>query len=395
MKRLTRIGLCLLLLSSILVSKNKTVLNLNRIMTVKQCEELWPYRAASNVLKHEGIASLPTKDGVVLFNYNTEEVIKQIEFHKQVKHNMIPYSFSYIKESIACLYLNPRIGIFRMGVFNMETGKEQISVDHHLVTGRQVVRTSPEENNIIVFGSYMSGYKKTLDAYDENSTKPSQYSISKFKQFYESNSAFALSKYNQDLVIVDSACFISKRGEALEVFLRLNQFYAMDIDNNGVIYCFNSEGPGLIQLVSPSFEEMQTFRLNNRNYRSLPEDVSKGDMSDALNRGGLFSVVYGLFLSEDHIITTFYQNVPIGDRPEGPYYYDVFSKEGLNIHTGTLPFPLFCRDDADNLYIYMKIESKTFFGDDQFYLVKISYEELATGLVDTPFLLNRIEKGSL
>ena len=125
MKRLKHVGLCLLLLSSVLVSKDKTVLSLNKILTVKQCEQLWPYSAAANILTHEGVASLPTKDGVVWFDYNTEKVVKQLELHKQVKLKMVPISFSFFKESIACLYIDPRIGIFRLGTFNKETGKEE------------------------------------------------------------------------------------------------------------------------------------------------------------------------------------------------------------------------------------------------------------------------------
>jgi hypothetical protein len=236
----------------------------------------------------------------------------------------------------------------------------------------------------------MTGYKKILDRYDENVINPSEDSQAKVKEFFKNNRAYSLCKYDQQLNIIDSADFVSQSGEELEVYMRLKEFQAMDLDEKSNIYLVNPERGFKIKVYSGDLKLKNEFICKNSYYRPIPKDIEKTALDKYRNGSNQYSIVYALYVIRDEIITTFYQNVPPGEKPIGPYFFDIFTKLGQPRYSGSTPFPIFARDDSQNLYLYVKVEGGFFFSDN-YYLVQISAEELSSGLVDREFVLSRID----
>ncbi|MEA3286464.1 MAG: hypothetical protein U9Q77_03690, partial [Candidatus Marinimicrobia bacterium] len=202
-----------------LLSEVKPVIHLNKLLSISQSEGLWPYGVASSNLIEKGIGTISVKQKIIYYDIESGEIIQTMKLDQRKRYSMDPISFGFIKGNIASIYFNPSIGIVKFGIFDLLSGKVMRSVDHHMSSDRKKLVYLKEEDSFVVGGLFMTGYKKILDLYDENSFNPSQYSLSKFREFFEKNRAYSLCKYDQQLNIIDSADFVSHTGENLEVYI--------------------------------------------------------------------------------------------------------------------------------------------------------------------------------
>ncbi len=201
-----------------------------------------------------------------------------------------------------------------------------------------------------------------------------------------------LCKYDSTLNIIDSADFIRRRGENLQAFLRLNSKQAIDIDLFSNIHLIHSSENYLIRTYSPSFELLNELTDTNDHFKPIPDVLTMDDVKTLRKTAGSYSVFYALYATEKYIVSAFYQNAIDWNPPEGPYFFDIYSHDGKKQASGRLPYPFFGKDDKNMLYLFVRQENETWFGDDDYYLVEISIEELLQNLVTKQFVTQRIKK---
>ncbi len=374
-----------------LSAKESMVVRLNNIIDPDEAETLWPYTANRQMLFANNVGTLLLKQKVIIYEEHSEEIIQDIKILPRKRYSMIPGAIDWHNERYVCVFLNPAIGKKRIGLFNTRDNKHLVQQKHHSVGGSYDVRLLDKGQKVLLAGPYLSSYEKTLDLYDEDSINPSQYSINKFNEFFESNTAYILWKYNEQLEIVDSADAVGRRGVDLEEFLQLHRAQTLDLDEEENIYLIHTSENYLFRSYSSSFSLINEFKGKNKKFIPIPHKLKKGQADDLTGKSGSYSVPYALYSIGDHIVSSFYQNPEGWEKPEAPYYYDIFLKTGKKQASGVLPYPLFGKDDEKNMYLFVYNESDSWFGDDEYYLVEISLEELMSGKVDKLFVMRRIQ----
>lgn len=375
------------------LAATKTV-KLNSIISTSEARGLWPSSSNTGKLFYGEIGVLLLNTRVVYFDKTTNDVVTEFNVLPQKRYSMIPVSLAVNSRTYACVYNNPANGRYRIGVFDNNGNKLIVKRPHHTGHASYKVFSQQEGEIIYLVSPHLSGYEKALDLYDENSMTPSQYSSDKFDAFFRENKALTIWKHDEKLELVDSTDVISRTGVDLKEYLQLYDNQAVDQDKDSNIHLIHSSNNYLIRSYSPSLQLEKEFRCENDDFNPIPNTLFIGDAKRLKSKQGNYSIFYALYSINDWLVTSFYQNPEGWERPEGPYYFDIHSKDGEKRTSGQLPYPFFGRDDEGNMYLYVMKESDTWLGDDEYYLVEISIAELIAGKVSQSFVLNRIKQDS-
>ena len=352
---------------------------------------MWPYTANKGRLFYGDLGVIPLKDHVVYFDAKKEEIVDYVEILKNKRYSMIPLSFSINKYRYGCLFNNPAAGLIKIGLFENRGNQLLVKANHHS-PGSERHNVFLKGDTVLVIGPYLSGYRRALDIYDENSMTPSPRSIDGMNRFFKENRAYSLWRYDQTLTPIDSTDMITRKGKDLEELLYLYLPVAADVDKQGNIYLVHSSDNYLIRSYTQELKLTAEFRCKNRNFIAIPGQLMQGDADKLRATEGSHSVVYALYKTGDYLVSSFYQNPEGFDPPQPPYYYDIHSLTGKRIASGKLDFPIFSKDEQGTLYLYVELEGRSWLSDNEYYLVGIPLEWLLSGKTSKTDITSTIDR---
>jgi len=392
MRIVTFILVCLMSMAT--SGAERSVVKLTSMITTDEAKSLLPYSFNIGQMFYDHIGVLLLKDKIVYFDWDHEEVINEIYVLKNKGFSMVPMSLTVKQNIYACVYLNPGIGRYRIGLFENNTNRLIKRTGIHTPSNGTRVAFLQNGRKLLAVGPFMSQYEQMLDRYDENTLSPSEASKAKFDEYFRNNQAYVLWKYDEKLRIIDSTDAIERSGDDLTEFLRLYMNQVFDTDKESNIYIIHSAKNYLFRTYSPNLQLLKEFTGKNDNYKPIPEGLVKGDAHRLKATSGNYSIFYALYKINDLLVSSFYQNTVDMDPPEGSYYYDIHSLEGEKISSGSSPYPFFGHDKEGFIYLYVKKASESWRQKTEYYLVKISIDELLAGEISKKFVLDRIELNS-
>lgn len=380
-----------LMVGQVLCSEQRVIL-LNDIMSSDEADKLWPYKASSFTLAGTGTTIIPVGEKCFLYDFKKDTGLGETKLKLTEKKSLYVRSAAIKDNIIYATAVDRRNGRSKVVIYGMENDQILKAKEHHGGSGNyKILRI--DEDGLLVSGLFMSGYSKTLDRYDQNSRTPSKFSIQKFDDFFRNNKAFNLCRYDNKFGIADSADFVSRTGEDLENYKYLNEFNPVDVDDTGNIYCLSQSAAYEVHTYDRDLKLLKTLPIENSNYRPLPSGLTRQSKEEFRNKAGSYSQAYGLFAGGGLVVATFYQSVAgYTNKPEGPYYYDVLDLSGTKVGQGQLPYPIFCKDDQQNLYLLVKQPSTSYFGDDKYFLAEVTVQDLLADRITKSFVEARIKK---
>jgi len=273
-----------------------------------------------------------------------------------------------------------------MGLYEMK--KDTLLVtEHHAWYGKVFFW----KNAIINISAYFPRYYLWLMRYDENTKTPSSESLHAFNDFYENNTAFTISKYNMNLSLVDSANYIERRGDNYQgyEYLQLKETYFKERD---YIYVVHKSAGYLIRKYDSNLKLIFEFRGENPSFIPIPDNLTQKKAERIRRIPNTYSNIYLLSVINDTIITSFYQNVRNFAKPEPPFYYDIFNQSGEKLKSGTIPYQVYTYDNKNNLYFLVKKENRWPFGQDKYYLVSFTLNDLMNNRINDAYVDHAINK---
>ena len=279
---------------------------------------------------------------------------------------------------------NPENGYYYLQILNRKGELISNSIKHHPGTGNLFFNQA--DSTIVISGLHFTRYCEMLDKYDEESFTPSKQSKRGINNFFSSNMAYTLTKYDFNLTLIDSANPIERRGQNYRGYSNLYLHEVFDMDTLNNIYTIHNSSNYLIRKYSYNFELLFEFNAENENFIHIPDKLTGAKGNRMFNIPGTYSLIYTLKYIKNMIFISFYQNTNGWERSYGPFYYDLYTNDGDVIATGRLPYKVVSKDNLGNLYLLVKQNAKNIFYDDKYYLISITVNEL---------LQNEISKSSL
>lgn len=304
------------------------------------------------------------------------------------ENNLSAPNVIYVADSL--IITNSLIRGIRKLLLYHKSGRLLKQIKHH--PHLDFVHYNPIDSTILVGGRHFTHYADLLDRYDEDSIRPSQYSINKFKEFFQDQEAYTLTKYDFNLNLIDSCNFIGRRGIDSDAYQLLWIEDVFDVDLNSNIYTIHQSDGYVIRKYSSDFKLTFEFRGSNPNFIPIPKKLNPSlvwRMNELANSYSIFNVIY---MIQDKIIVAFHQNTGEDSHLPQPVYYDVYSLSGETLHSGVMPYRLVVKDHYGNLYIRHKKEGSWFFGKDKNYLVLVTLSDLLADRVTEKFVSEKIER---
>lgn len=358
---------------------------------LNEVARLWPYQA--NSISSSGVEKVYPYiigDEVVFLSYPEVAVSSKTKLkHKDDK--LLPYSVVRAGSELYAISLSRGIGRFVLGQYSMITGKSNKQIEFHQPGFVHNLKSLNDET-MVLSGFMMTGYGETLDRYDENTITPSQKSIDAFKSYFDRTQTYTLAKIDKNLIVVDSANFLQRRGEDMECFVRMFSHIPTDVSDGEEIYTINANRSYSVNVYDLELEYLSTIDLSNPKYLEPPKDLTKEKQVEIMSKRGVYSQVYALFVTEKYVVTSFYQNPGGHQLPEPPYFVDITTKEGVSVLSTQIEYPLYSRR-GEALYLFVMVESTSMFRGDEYYLVPLSIEELIAGEVQKKNIKRKIAQG--
>jgi hypothetical protein len=340
------------------------------------------------IFEHEDTSMwIGGKYNIYKVDVKTGEIIDRY-FNKSTSKLYLPFIFAKTNPPFIISSLNR--GRRYINIFDNYRNLIRSTPHHH--AGMSLLHFNPIDSTIIAGGAFFTKYVEWLDKFDENTANPSKFSVRMFDKFYDSQTAYTIAKYDFNLNLIDSCNFIERHGENYQGYNALVFGEIFDVDFKNNIYTVHKSSNYLIRKYSPDLHLLFEFYGNNENFKPIPEQLNRNLAERMRNIPGTFSNVYAIYVVDDKIITSFYQNPKNWDPPTPPFYYDIFNQVGKKLHTGTLPYRIFTRDNNGKLYFLIKKEGRWPFGKDHYYLVSFTLEDLMNDRVDESFVDRAIKK---
>ena len=266
-------------------------------------------------------------------------------------------------------------------------GRFYLSV--HDLSGRSVSGLKPKhgspgrmfglrDDKILVSGNYRPLYAYMLDRYDTNSAL-TEVDKKKFNDLFLRTRSFTVAVYTADLKLMDSLNVIHRNGVNGELFDRLWTTQAIDMDTSETLYLVDNDQGYVIEKYVRPYTVKVEMRIENALYKPIPDRLTHEIFSDLQQRGTIYSVVYGLYVKGDRILTTFYEKPSGRDAPSPPYGYNVSTLSGEPLLSSSLPYPIIAEDDEDKVFFYVTRKGG-WFKPNQEYLVGMTLGDISKGL---------------
>lgn len=315
------------------------------------------------------------------------ELIKKYDLNFTASYTIDIWNSLLITESM-------RNGINYLILMNIDGAVIKIPKEH--VFSRHVIKFSKKDTSIIVGGLHYTKYGEYLRKYDEDARNPSQFSIRKFREFFENEAGYTLTKYDLNLNLIDSCNFVQFRGKEARGYESLNRFRiwdTFDIDNeSGNIYSLNQSEGYKIKIYNSSFEKHFEFTRDNHHFKNIPSNLTREKVNRLVKTAGVFSKIQSIFIVDNHLIASFYDNPVKWETPVKPFYYDIFNLSGDKVHSGAIPYRIFTRDNSGNLYTVIKKMNGWIIKKNSYYLVSFTIDDLMNNRVNEAFMENKIRK---
>lgn len=374
----------LLLSASYIIAK--TIISLNDV-NIQEMEKIYKYGSATSTFIFDGDKIWISGKHYI---YNIDKQGNVIQYFGRGEKNKFRHSLALDVIGTSVITKDMYNGRNYIMILNNYGGRLKKTKLHHYRTidGIKVV----QDSSIIILGQYYTKYAEWLDRYDENSNNPSIESINKFREFYNTQTAYTLTKYDFNLSIVDSANFTKRKGQNMEGYSSLFLREVIGLDDLDNIYTVHKSQNYKIRKYSSEFELLYEFEGFNEHFKPIPDKLTEAKAERMRNVPGTFSNIYSINVINDTIVTSFYQNPKNWDIPSPPFYYDIFNQEGEKLHTGTIPYRIFTKDGENNLYFMVKKDGAWFFGKDQYYLVSFTLNDLLNSSVNEDWVDNAIQE---
>lgn len=282
------------------------------------------------------------------------------------------------------IYFNLILGNGRFYLAGIKKGSGQVLnlVERHGFPGRMI----GFDNFIYVGGLYWSQYGKFLDKYDNSrGEKVSEDDIQKFDSLFDLQPGFTLCAYDDSLKLIDPVNKISRSSVNAKSFMSLYLPQPYDIDKSGEIVLADNVEGYFIKRYDEKHHYIDQFEVINDHYKELPGVLSKESAITLKSTKGSYSAIYAVYEKEKFVISSFYQSGAPQNLPEPPYYYDISTKGGEHVTSGSLGFPLVGEDEKDKMFFYISVEGG-WFENDRIFLVGMSVEDILDGQASTEFI---------
>lgn len=291
-------------------------------------------------------------------------------------HNYFRISRIHINRKYVYLNLNYIDGKFYLCRLSRETNEIQKLIKKHAYNDRML---QYRDGRIVSGGFYRPNYADLLSKYDDESTPgKTKEEERQFTVFYESEVAFSLSIYDENLSLIDSANFLNRIGEDARAFDGLYTKHPMDFDEFENLYLIDNSGGYVVEKYNSSLKQDNAFDIMNESFQPVPRNLTMLQRDNLRSKNNQYSLVYALYVKGDMVITSFCESYFGRRAPGPPYFFDVTTKEGEHIGSGKLEYPIISEDQGENIFLLVVVDGG-WFDDDEIYLVGMTIDDLLAG----------------
>ena len=236
-----------------------------------------------------------------------------------------------------------------------------------------------ENNNLVATGSYRPELMGFLDRYKKGSIEEQRRNTKeKFDPLYQNHKAYTISVYDENMMEIDSGNVIDRTGDNARAYEGLFLTLAVDLAQDGVLYLIDNDQGYVVEKYTNITKLDSSFELKNSNFKKIPKYMTMEDLQDLRSKDRAYSVPYALYEKDGLLITCFFQAPVYYEAIKPPYYYDVSTITGEQLHSGVLEYPVLCEDDGDKVFFYVR-RAGGWFEDDLHFLVGVTTDELING----------------
>lgn len=303
-------------------------------------------------------------------------------------HEHLSYSKILIEKGVLTTFFHAPNGFNYICSYNLGTGQVAGPVRKHRFGGR-ILRTA--NGKLAVAGLYRPLYEIYLDRYDDESLGY-QTDLSKkmFKELYQASEAFSVTIYDDNLTRVDSAAILKRNCEDAEAFELLQLMAPMDISDNDIYILEHSEGY-VVSVYDSSLVKANSLKIDNDQFLRVPLNLTQKAAQSMRRKERTHSKVYALFVQNQFILCSFFQNREVGKGVIPPFYLDIIDKKGKQILSTQFQYPVVMEDDLDKVF-FLVVREGGWFEPDVVYLVGMTVEDILSGEAEKPAIDEAIDR---
>lgn len=295
-----------------------------------------------------------------------------------IKHKELfkPYSFMMEKDKLTVFFFAPN-GRYYLCTTDMNGSFISGPISRNSGDGK-IIRA--QDGELVVAGLYRPQYVPYLDKYDDESGfQPTELSKRMFKQLYETSSAFFVSFYDDSLNLVDSLNVLSLKGEHARAYENLFLPTPMDIDDKGNVLIIDHVDGYDIKIINPETREETRITIWNEHFNPIPIELNTAVNEALKSKSGSYSKTYALYVTQGHILTSFYQNSSGRGPIDGPYHLDVITRSGAHKLSSVVNYPAVAKGPSDKIF-FLIVRDGGWLGKDEIYLVGMTIPEIINGM---------------
>jgi hypothetical protein len=248
------------------------------------------------------------------------------------------------------------------------------------------------ENGIVVSGLYRPLLAKYLKQYDdEGGSGPTEAATMKAEELFNESDAYFLSVYDESFQLRGSTIPLTKKGEAAKAHEELWMPCPIDIDEAGDIYLITHLDGYSITRLDALLNIQVEIPLWNENFRPTPKHFTAEEGRSLNATPGSISRVHTLFVNEEWMLTSFYQNPNWRKLDVKNYFLDIFNKKGVIQYRMNSQYPAVLEDQSGKVF-FAVVRDGGWFSKKEIYLVGLTIPDIMSGRAEPVYIDEAIER---